>query len=124
MLSFKALLGVLAVDNAPSVQMLLQHFLSLHKPPFSAPPIPLLNHRRTLSSTVALDGGDEPNKARTFLSFSIHAAQKDPQHFEVDPKQAREALKKLDQQLSSLSQKQVTPPKKKGILSLGPSIYL
>ncbi|XP_062084045.1 uncharacterized protein LOC133790428 [Humulus lupulus] len=33
------------------------------------------------------------------------------QHFEVDQEKAREALKKLDQQLQSLSQKQLRSPK-------------
>ncbi|KAJ9698009.1 hypothetical protein PVL29_007221 [Vitis rotundifolia] len=43
---------------------------------------------------------------------TVHAVDKDSQQFEVDPDKAREALQKLDQQLQSLSQKQVTPPRK------------
>ncbi|KAL6341156.1 hypothetical protein AAG906_032272 [Vitis piasezkii] len=48
----------------------------------------------------------------THLSVSITLFDKDSQQFEVDPDKAREALQKLDQQLQSLSQKQVTPPRK------------
>lgn len=45
----------------------------------------------------------------------VCSVEKESQHFEVDPDKAREALKQLDQQLQSLSQKQVRAPKIKGI---------
>ncbi|KAI3461106.1 hypothetical protein Pfo_017769 [Paulownia fortunei] len=41
---------------------------------------------------------------------SLNAVEKDSD-FEVDPDKAREALRKLDEQLQSLSKKQLTPPK-------------
>ncbi|CAM8880559.1 unnamed protein product [Rhodiola kirilowii] len=44
---------------------------------------------------------------------TIRAAQNGRPQFEVDPDKAREALKKLDQQLQSISEKPVTTPIKK-----------
>lgn len=43
---------------------------------------------------------------------------KDSEQFEVDPEKAKEALQKLDKQLQTLSKKQVSTPKIRGILSL------
>ncbi|KAL2510835.1 Nuclear transcription factor Y subunit A-1 [Abeliophyllum distichum] len=51
-------------------------------------------------------GSDELKKRRRILN----AVEKDSE-FEVDPDKAREALKKLDEQIQSLSKKQVVPPK-------------
>ncbi|XP_073148228.1 uncharacterized protein [Henckelia pumila] len=44
-------------------------------------------------------------------SFGAVAAAKKDSEFEVDPDEAREALRKLDEQLLSLSKKKVDPPK-------------
>lgn len=46
------------------------------------------------------------------------------EQFEVDKDKARESLKQLDQQLQSLSQKQIRSPKIKGTLSLFLAIVL
>lgn len=100
-----------AVDN--SRVMFLLHSVSLHNPPLSLPPLPLARNGKTPICTFSLGGEDKLKKARTFSSSSIQAVQNDPQEFEFDPVKARESLKKLDQQLSSLSQKPVTSPKKK-----------
>ncbi|EXB93316.1 hypothetical protein L484_015304 [Morus notabilis] len=43
--------------------------------------------------------------------FVCSSVEKESQQFEVDQDKAREALKQLDQQLQSLSQKQVRSPK-------------
>ncbi|KAK7305311.1 hypothetical protein VNO77_43215 [Canavalia gladiata] len=45
----------------------------------------------------------------------VHAVKEDPQsqQYEVDPDKAREALKKLDEQIQSFSTKQVSSPKVK-----------
>ncbi|KAJ7959759.1 Protoheme IX farnesyltransferase [Quillaja saponaria] len=52
------------------------------------------------------------NPSSSYSSYStIRAIKKDSQQFEVDPEKAREALQKLDQQLQSLSNKQVSSPK-------------
>ncbi|KAL2535807.1 uncharacterized protein Fot_17268 [Forsythia ovata] len=51
-------------------------------------------------------GSDELKKSRRI----VNAVEKDSE-FEVDPDKAREALKKLDEQIQSLSKKQVVPPK-------------
>ncbi|RDY01824.1 hypothetical protein CR513_14803, partial [Mucuna pruriens] len=46
-------------------------------------------------------------------SSIVHAVKEDSQsqQYEVDPDKAREALKKLDQQIQSLSNKQVSTPR-------------
>ncbi|XP_042476318.1 bidirectional sugar transporter N3-like [Macadamia integrifolia] len=88
-------------------QMLLQ-FLSLQKPP------PLINTSfllkcTTITSSLQFDDhGKNTKKRRTNSSMS---AMEKESHFELDPDKAREALAELDQQLQSLSQKQVTPSK-------------
>lgn len=47
----------------------------------------------------------------------VHAVKEDnSQQYEVDPVKAREALQQLDQQLQSLSNKQVSSPKVRGTL--------
>lgn len=43
----------------------------------------------------------------------VAAVEKDSE-FEIDPEKAREALRKLDDQLQTLSQKQIDPPKIRG----------
>ncbi|KAL5764845.1 hypothetical protein ACOSQ2_017439 [Xanthoceras sorbifolium] len=44
-------------------------------------------------------------------SCVVHAADKDSQQFQVDPDEARQALQNLDQQLKTLSNKQISSPK-------------
>ncbi|CAA3013236.1 uncharacterized protein LOC111411885 [Olea europaea var. sylvestris] len=54
---------------------------------------------------------DELKKSRRIGGFNfVNAVEKDSE-FEVDPDKAREALRKLDEQMQSLSKKQVDPPK-------------
>lgn len=47
-------------------------------------------------------------------SFGAVAAVEKDSEFEVDPDEAREALRKLDEQLLSLSKKQANQPKIRG----------
>ncbi|KAF3972306.1 hypothetical protein CMV_004165 [Castanea mollissima] len=96
--------------------MLSLQILSFHNnPPASLPPIPLYNKPNTLFSHLLVHTDDAFKKRwshpSSFSSCIVHAVEKDSQHFEVDPDKAREALQKLDQQLQSLSQKQIKPPK-------------
>ena len=57
-------------------------------------------------------------------SHVVLAVKEDSQQYEVDPDKAREALQNLDQQLQSLSKKQVPSPKIRGNLSLSLSCKL
>ncbi|KAK3035192.1 hypothetical protein RJ639_034580 [Escallonia herrerae] len=52
----------------------------------------------------------ELNRRRPNFYSPCRAVERDSE-FEVDPDKAREALRKLDQQLQSLSEKQVSTPK-------------
>ncbi|KAA8549758.1 hypothetical protein F0562_001224 [Nyssa sinensis] len=90
----------------------LQHFFSVHTPAVSVPTLSLINKRRIPISRFQLDGcdGDGELKKRG-TNFQSHRAVERDSEFEVDPDKAREALRKLDQQLQSLSQKQINPPK-------------
>lgn len=76
-----------------------------------------LNYRPPISQFNHPAGRRRRRRRRSSASSvsTVHAVDKDSQQFEVDPEKAREALQKLDQQLQSLSQKQVTPPRKTGI---------
>lgn len=53
-------------------------------------------------------------KGRRKGGGSENGASERDSEFEVDPEKAREALKNLDEQLQSLSKKQVNPPKIRG----------
>ncbi|XP_042484119.1 uncharacterized protein LOC122064480 [Macadamia integrifolia] len=88
-------------------QMLLQ-FPSLQKPPPLITTSFLLK-RTTITSSLQFDDNGKNTKKRRANS-SLSAMEKES-HFELDPDKAREALAELDQQLQSLSQKQVTPSK-------------
>ncbi|XP_052187387.1 uncharacterized protein LOC127798108 [Diospyros lotus] len=100
--------------------LLHQRLLSLQPHPSSAPHAsPLSKHRATPISTrrfgLMIGGGgnaDDLRKRRGTDSHSRRAVERESE-FEVDPDKARQALAKLDQQLQSLSQKQVNPPKRK-----------
>ncbi|GFP98790.1 hypothetical protein PHJA_002022900 [Phtheirospermum japonicum] len=89
----------------------LQHFTSL---PLHIPSSSSINNKQ--KKTIFLSGfnclGDNElfgfKKSRR--NISPNAVDKDSE-FEVDPDKAREALRKLDDQLQSLSQKKANPPK-------------
>ncbi|KAM7502526.1 hypothetical protein LguiB_001430 [Lonicera macranthoides] len=70
------------------------------------------SRRRILSS---IHGGFEFNSKRKEFRVGFNrkrfAVEERDSEFEVDPDKAREALRKLDQQLQSLSEKPVKPPK-------------
>ncbi|RVW32829.1 hypothetical protein CK203_100158 [Vitis vinifera] len=92
--------------------MLLLQSLS----PSPLPPLSL-SSGQPISQFLSHCVGNHPTWSRRRRSSAssvstVHAVDKDSQQFEVDPDKAREALQKLDQQLQSLSQKQVTPPRK------------
>lgn len=57
-------------------------------------------------------------KNPSFSSCIVYSVKEDSdKQYEVDPEKAREALKELDQQIQSLSNKQVSSPKVTGTLS-------
>lgn len=97
----------------------------LNKPPVLSLP-PTSSSSKTNALTIisqSLVHSDDACKKRrahpsSFLSCVVHAAEKDSQHFDVDPDKAREALQELDQQLQSLSQKKISTPKIRGTLCL------
>lgn len=60
-------------------------------------------------SGIELSGLQNSNRN----GWAVNGAGKDSE-FEVDPDKAREALRKLDEQLQSLSNKQINPPKIRG----------
>jgi hypothetical protein len=96
----------------------------LNKPPVSLPPTSSSSKTNALTIiSQSLVHSDDARKKRrahpsSFLSCVVHAAEKDSQHFDVDPDKAREALQELDQQLQSLAQKKISTPKIRGTLSL------
>ncbi|XP_062172809.1 uncharacterized protein LOC133878291 [Alnus glutinosa] len=89
----------------------------LNKPPVSLPPTSSSSKTNALTiisqSLVHSDDACKKRRAHpsSFLSCVVHAAEKDSQHFDVDPDKAREALQELDQQLQSLAQKKISTPK-------------
>lgn len=88
--------------------------LSLYSFSLSLPQLSLIsNNNPTPLRSLRLPHGETHFSKKT-ISCTVHAVEKDSQQFEIDPDKAREALKKLDQQLQDLSKKQVTPPKLKG----------
>jgi len=102
----------------------------LNKPPVSLPPTSSSSKTNALTIiSQSLVHSDDARKKRrahpsSFLSCVVHAAEKDSQHFDVDPDKAREALQELDQQLQSLAQKKISTPKIRGTLCLSVSISL
>lgn len=77
----------------------IPHPLTLHK-----------NHRKSASGLGSHWDQKLLPKRRNSNFHSLCVVDRDSE-FEVDPVQAREGLKKLDEQLQSLAQKQVDPPK-------------
>ncbi|CAK9183461.1 unnamed protein product [Ilex paraguariensis] len=91
------------------VKMLhLQRLLPLQAHQLLASPLSLINKRGLWVSGFGLDSCEFKRKGTNFHSQC--AVEKDSE-FEVDPEKAREALRKLDQQLQSLSEKPTNPPK-------------
>ncbi|KAI3449971.1 hypothetical protein Pfo_006636 [Paulownia fortunei] len=93
------------------------HLLNcLSPPPLQASSLFSINKQKDsifLSGSTVL-GVDEPlafKKSRRNGNFGPLSAVEKDSGFEVDPDKAREALRKLDEQLQSLSKKQVDPPK-------------
>lgn len=96
--------------------ILHQQFLSLQPHPQALLPLSLITKRcRNIPVPgFGLVGGDVevPGKrVRRFTNLDSRRrrAVERESEFEVDPDKAREALRKLDQQLESISQKQVDP---------------
>ncbi|KAF3452528.1 hypothetical protein FNV43_RR02961 [Rhamnella rubrinervis] len=91
------------------------HYLSLHsKPtPWLQSSSPFSNEPAiSFTNSQTLVGRGKAHPAIPSLSSCIvYAVDKDSQQFDVDPDKAREALKNLDQQLQSLAEKKVRPPK-------------
>lgn len=107
--------------SASKLEMLLLHLhhcISLHKHPFFSPPSLFFNTHKASVSAFGLETWEALNKSRgrrrQGVSFPpLRAAEKDSD-YEVDPDKAREALRKLDEQLQSLAQKKADPPKIRG----------
>ncbi|KAJ8543806.1 hypothetical protein K7X08_025424 [Anisodus acutangulus] len=81
------------------------HCLSLHRNLLHNPSILFLTHPSTSFSSYLFK-----NISRRKIIPLVEAVEKDSE-FEVDQDKAREALRKLDEQLQSISQKQIDPPK-------------
>ncbi|GLT78759.1 hypothetical protein SLA2020_502860 [Shorea laevis] len=93
--------------------MLSLHNLFPHKHLFSIPHLSVLTRKHTTvvaSQFLAHDDGKRRTNS-TSSSCVVRAVEKDSREFNVDPEKAKEALQKLDQQLQTLSKKQVSPPK-------------
>ncbi|XP_027073360.2 uncharacterized protein [Coffea arabica] len=82
-----------------STSLQIPHPFALHK-----------NHRKSPSGLGFHWDQKLLPRRRNSNFHSLGAVDRDSE-FEVDPVKAREALKKLDEQLQSLAQKQVDPPK-------------
>nr|GMD71481.1 uncharacterized protein LOC109154533 [Ipomoea batatas] len=96
--------------------MLLLHLhpcISLQKHPFFSPPSLFFNSHNKASVSAFRVGRWEALKKsrRRGQGPPVRAAEKDSD-YEVDPDKAREALRKLDEQLQSLAQKKPDPPPK------------
>ncbi|XP_031112462.1 uncharacterized protein LOC116016366 isoform X1 [Ipomoea triloba] len=97
-------------------EMLLLHLhpcISLQKHPFFSPPSLFFNSHNKASVSAFRVGRWEALKKsrRRGQGPPVRAAEKDSD-YEVDPDKAREALRKLDEQLQSLAQKKPDPPPK------------
>ncbi|XP_060216035.1 uncharacterized protein LOC132643588 [Lycium barbarum] len=88
------------------------HSLSHHTNSLHNPSIFLLTHP---STSVSVSGLARWNiifkKRRRNKQYPLVEAVEKDSEFEVDQDKAREALRKLDEQLQSISQKQIDPPK-------------
>lgn len=84
----------------------LLHLLPLTKTPSA------FSQRLTFSSFPS----SSSSSSSSFSNIVRATNNQEPQKYEVDTDKAREALQQLDQQLQSLSQKQINPPKIRGIV--------
>nr|GMC75514.1 Chromosome partition protein like [Ipomoea batatas] len=94
--------------------MLLLHLhpcISLQKHPIFSPPSLFFNsHNKASVSAFGVGRWEALKKSRRRgQGPPLRAAEKDSD-YEVDPDKAREALRKLDEQLQSLAQKKPDPP--------------
>ncbi|XP_022752354.1 uncharacterized protein LOC111301151 isoform X2 [Durio zibethinus] len=90
--------------------MVSLHFCSLQRKRL---PLFNTNHSALISQLIEHGGNNNAKKTINLSSSSwiVRAVEKDSKQFEVDPEKAKEALQKLDQQLQTLSNKQVSTPK-------------
>ena len=105
-------------ESSTHIQMLFSMKpLSIYKQP------PLLF--ASLSKPLLHNNDKGLFKERRLIKYSssfnsccrVHALKEDPKQYEIDPEKAKEALKKLDQKIQSISNREVSSPKLKGILS-------
>lgn len=87
------------------------HCLSLHTNPLNNHSIFFPNHPSTSVSGSFFERWDSFKKNIRRKKFHLVEGVEKDSEFEIDPDKAREALRKLDEQLQSLSQKQIDPPK-------------
>ncbi|XP_019157843.1 PREDICTED: uncharacterized protein LOC109154533 [Ipomoea nil] len=90
----------------------LHHCISHKKHPFFSPPFLFFNTHKASVSAFGVGRWEALKKSRRRRGQGVRrlrAAEKDSD-YEVDPDKAREALRKLDEQLQSLSQKKPDPP--------------
>ncbi|TMW83785.1 hypothetical protein EJD97_000721 [Solanum chilense] len=85
------------------------HCLSLHTNPLNNPSIFFFLTHPTTSVSTRWNLFNNNRRGRRKICW-VEAVEKDSE-FEIDPDKAREALRKLDEQLQTLSQKQIDPPK-------------
>lgn len=88
----------------------------IHLGLYTCPLLPSINH---LKKSVSVD----KYLLRFKKSKRNNAADRESE-FETDPEKAREALRKLDEQLQSLSTKKVSPPKIRGNCSVPNKTHL
>lgn len=116
------------IPSAPcdgEFQMLhLHHSLSIPTNNLQNPSIFFLSHSITSVSCSGLKRwGIIKNSRKRRKKFPLVEAVEKDSEFEVDQDKAREALRKLDEKLQSISQKQIDPPKIRGNISLNsPSV--
>lgn len=88
------------------------HCLSLHTNPLNNPSIFFFLTHPTTSVSTRWSLFNNNRRGRRKICW-VEAVEKDSE-FEIDPDKAREALRKLDEQLQTLSEKQIDPPKIRG----------
>ncbi|XP_009767517.1 uncharacterized protein [Nicotiana sylvestris] len=90
----------------------LHHSLSIHTNHLHNPSIFFLSHSSTSVSCSGLKRWDIiKNTRKRRKKFPLVEAVEKDSEFEVDQDKAREALRKLDEKLQSISQKKIDPPK-------------
>lgn len=112
-LSITRVLHLLPLES--QLQMLhFHHCLSLHTNLLNNPSIFFFLTHPNISVSRRWDLFNKNKRRRRRRNFPLVKGVEKDSEFEIDPDKAREALRKLDEQLQTLSQKQIDPPKIRG----------